>query len=337
MSDLNINNITDRTGDSGPVIAGISTVSSGQFVVPVGPTEFRGGRGRGIFSNGRNNPVYYNRINLVEIATTGNAIDFGDTIAAVNGGSGNISSSTRGLVYGGYEGSPGANVNYIEYITMSSQGGSTNFGDLPEASNSHGGVSDSTRGVIAGYYPSYSGQMDYVTIATTGDTSDFGELMKPNTICRGGINSPTRGVYAGVEDPSTRFKRTEYITIQTKGNSQEFGELTDARTGIGMCSNSTRGLVMSGLNPSLVNTIDYCTIATLGNFTDFGDTVVARRSGSSCSNSIRGLYGGGTTPANLNMIDYVTIATTADAKDFGDLTYSARGVNANSDSHGGLG
>ena len=44
MSDLNINNITDRTGSCGPVIAGVSTVSStGAFVVPVGPTEMRGG------------------------------------------------------------------------------------------------------------------------------------------------------------------------------------------------------------------------------------------------------------------------------------------------------
>ena len=44
MSDLKINNITDRTGGSGPVIAGVSTVSStGAFTVPVGPTEYRGG------------------------------------------------------------------------------------------------------------------------------------------------------------------------------------------------------------------------------------------------------------------------------------------------------
>ena len=36
MSDLKINNITDRTGDSQPVIAGVSTVSStGAFTVPV--------------------------------------------------------------------------------------------------------------------------------------------------------------------------------------------------------------------------------------------------------------------------------------------------------------
>ena len=36
MSDLRINNITDRIGGSGPVIAGICTVTStGAFTVPV--------------------------------------------------------------------------------------------------------------------------------------------------------------------------------------------------------------------------------------------------------------------------------------------------------------
>ena len=44
MSDLKINNITNRVGDSGPVIAGVSTVTgTGAFTVPVGPTEMRGG------------------------------------------------------------------------------------------------------------------------------------------------------------------------------------------------------------------------------------------------------------------------------------------------------
>ena len=51
MSDIKINNITDRTGDSGPIFAGISTVSTSAFMVmPSGPTEFRGGRGRGVFA-----------------------------------------------------------------------------------------------------------------------------------------------------------------------------------------------------------------------------------------------------------------------------------------------
>ena len=51
MSDIKINNITDRSGSSGTVFAGISTVSTEAFMVmPRGNTEFRGGRGRGIFA-----------------------------------------------------------------------------------------------------------------------------------------------------------------------------------------------------------------------------------------------------------------------------------------------
>ena len=338
MSDLKINNITDRTGGSGPVIAGVSTVSStGAFTVPVGPTEMRGGRGRGVFSNGRNNPNYYSTMGYVEIATTGNTVDFGDTTNAVNGGSGNVSSSTRGLVAGGYEGSPGANISHIDYYTFSSSGGVAGFGDLLEISNTHGAVSNNSRGIYGGYYPAYNGILSYVTIASTGDASDFGSLIERSVASVGGINSPTRGIHSGIDVGGTTKQRTEYVTIDSKGNSEEFGELTVKRTGQGGCSSSTRGLSMGGLNPTILGVIDYCTIATLGNFIDFGDLTTSRRSGSSCSSSTRGLLGGGTTPVNQNIIDYVTIASTGNATDFGDLSYAARGTNANSDVHGGLG
>ena len=78
MSDFRINNITDRTGDSGPVIAGVSTVSStGAFTVPVGPTEMRGGRGRVVITGGFS-PTLQTSMDRFEIATTGNAVDWGD-------------------------------------------------------------------------------------------------------------------------------------------------------------------------------------------------------------------------------------------------------------------
>ena len=76
MSDIKINNITDRSGSSGPIFAGISTVSTSAFMImPSGPTEFRGGRGRGIIA-GSFNPSPTN-IDKIEIASTGNATDFG--------------------------------------------------------------------------------------------------------------------------------------------------------------------------------------------------------------------------------------------------------------------
>ena len=50
MSELRINNITDRAGSNGPIIAGVSTVTStSHMVMPSGPTEMRGGRGRSVF------------------------------------------------------------------------------------------------------------------------------------------------------------------------------------------------------------------------------------------------------------------------------------------------
>ena len=57
MSDLRINNITNRTGNAGPIIAGVSTATgTGAFTVPVGPTEMRGGRGRAVFAGGYEAP-----------------------------------------------------------------------------------------------------------------------------------------------------------------------------------------------------------------------------------------------------------------------------------------
>ena len=76
MSQLRIDNITDRVGSSGPIIAGVSTVSSSShMVMPSGPTEMRGGRGRGVSGGGADSPASneLNIISMIEIATTGNA------------------------------------------------------------------------------------------------------------------------------------------------------------------------------------------------------------------------------------------------------------------------
>ena len=118
MSDLKINNITDRTGDSGPVIAGICTVSSGQFVVPVGPTEYRGGRGRGVFAGGIYGGGRTALMNYIEIATTGNSVGFGNLKQTASQGAA-LGSSVRGIAGGGTPSSPSGTVN-IDYFTFSS-------------------------------------------------------------------------------------------------------------------------------------------------------------------------------------------------------------------------
>jgi hypothetical protein len=64
-------------------------------------------------------PGVVNTIDFITISSTGNAADFGD-LTQVRYSSGTCSSSTRGVIGGGYS-APGG-VNTIDFITISSTG-----------------------------------------------------------------------------------------------------------------------------------------------------------------------------------------------------------------------
>ena len=86
MSEFRVNSITNQDGSAGPQVCGVSTFSGKSGVqIPSGPTDFRrqdgGGRGRGVFAGGAN-PSRTSTCEKIEIATTGNATDFGDLSAA---------------------------------------------------------------------------------------------------------------------------------------------------------------------------------------------------------------------------------------------------------------
>ena len=100
MSDFRIDKITNRDGSAGTQICGVSTFSgTSGMQLPVGPTEYRGGRGRGIFGSGAT-PTAVNIIDMIEIATTGDAVDFGDDAAKREEGYATGASSTRGILAG---------------------------------------------------------------------------------------------------------------------------------------------------------------------------------------------------------------------------------------------
>ena len=107
---------------------------------------------RGVWGGGNPgiSPVNYSTtIDYVTIASDGNAQDFGDILRGTNPGA--TSSSTRGILAGGYDNtsSPTAAslTNIINYITLSTLGDAMDFGDLSEVrgqvavvSDSHGGL-----------------------------------------------------------------------------------------------------------------------------------------------------------------------------------------------------
>ena len=346
MSDLKINNITDRTGGSGPVIAGVSTVSTtGAFTVPVGPTEFRGGRGIGLFSGGYlQGGGDYNTIEKVEIATTGNATDFGDLTTERRGTGGACASSTRSVMIGGRD-SP-VNECVIDYVTFSSSGGASTFGELSEGVSNSGQCSSATRGICyagsrSNPSPTLSSQISYITLASTGDATDFGTATSV-MVCPGGAASPTRGLFAGGYTP-VELKSIDYVTIASLGNGLDFGELTITVRRTAGSSNSTRAIWAGGNRypsaPAGTADIDYSTIATLGNALDFGSLSSSDAGGPGASASAkRSVINRNTSRGTAsNVMDYVTIMTTGNAIDFGDLKVANLwGRGGSSDVHGGI-
>jgi hypothetical protein len=213
----------------------------------LGTSSDTGAGARGIFGGG-DTPTDSEVIDYINIASTGNAIDFGNlTIATSAVQSQSVSSSTRGLVGGGR--APTA-VNTIQYVTFSSTGNAVDFGgDLTRVGLQLPGLSNATRGIWAGGYtpaqPIIVDTMDYVTISSTGDAKDFGNL----TTSRRGIAafaSPTRGVLAGGNNQPARQSEIQFITISTLGDAQVFGDLNGVRDFAAGVSNATRGIIHSG-------------------------------------------------------------------------------------------
>ena len=345
MADFNINHITGKQGQQGTVLAGVTTVSStGVMRIPNGPTEQRGGRGRGVVAGGRDasNPAV-DTMDLIEITTAGNATDFGNLTIGGRDYPSACGSATRGIIFGGTE--PGFR-NVIDYVVMSSSGGASDFGDMRISPLGNFALSNATRGITAGGLtaptPAYTKNksIEFITMASTGDSSSFGDLTEFNSSAAT-CASPTRGIFNQGGTPT--YKKTiEYITIATLGNAIKFGDSSKAGANSPMgASSTTRGVFAGGQfdNPyPQTDIIDYITIATEGNAIDFGDLAAATSHGSGLGNSIRGLFAGGSSPNKTNVISFVTIASTGNASDFGDLTVARDRLGQGAaDAHGGIG
>ena len=190
-----------------------------------------------------------NILEYVTFAQTGNATDFGDMQLGGNASSG-FSSPTRG-VYA--TGSNNANYkNNIEFITIHTTGNGTDFGDLSALYIHRNAYSNATRGVFhSGYQypasPNFSNNIEFVTIATKGNTVDFGDSLLGGFGCGG--SSPTRGVAGGGYFQNAPTGETggftniiDFVEIATTGNAVDFGDTTNVVRHIKGGSNGHGGL-----------------------------------------------------------------------------------------------
>ena len=251
------------------------------------------------------------------------------------GGTTAQSNRGRGLLMGGAV-SPGAtNTTQIKYFDIASQGTTDEFGQTSVARRSTGSLSSSTRAVMGGGFvapPSpytISDVMDYVTIATTANAIDFGN-MQSTAYHYATASNETRGLFAGGYRPnnSAVVNTIDLITIATTGNASNFGDLTRTARSFGGAGSTTRGVFFGGTHPAIQDVIDYVTFSTTGDATDFGNLTDARDNAYGASSSTRAVMAGGRDPNTTNIIDYITIASTGDATDFGDLTQTSYYFNA---------
>ena len=201
---------------------------------------------RAVFYGGLNSSSsILNEIDTVTIASTGNATDYND-MATARYSHGTFSSSTRGISCGGYNSSSSL-INEIEFSVFASSGSATDFGDLTQSVALTTGLSSATRGVRTGGQTSggKTQTMDYVTMASGGNATNFGNLLygspQSGTNQAGATSNATRGIIGGGDTGANRDV-IQYITIASQGVATDFGDLTVARKATEGLSGSHGGL-----------------------------------------------------------------------------------------------
>ena len=254
---------------------------------------------RGVFAPGLNNPSY---LEYITLSTGGNAVEFGQMYVHRAAYQGTLSSSTRGIVPGGY--TPAVYRNDIDYFEIATTGGAQDFGDISVASFGQGGMASPVRGVWAGGYqnPGTTGlkkKIQYITISSKGDSTDFGEAFSGHAYAFAGSSS-TIGIFGGgvgsYPNPQQVTSVLEKIQLASTGNGFYFGDLTTGRRLGGSSASNTRLACFGGTNsiPGAnddSDTIDTIQFSTLGNAVDFGDMSDTNLGLGGCSDCHGGLGG----------------------------------------------
>ena len=236
----------------------------------------------------------------------------------------------RGLWMGG--GAPGIS-DVMDFITFSTTGDATDFGNLSAARDLNGGGANSIRALCAGgQAPGVSNVIDFVTISTAANATDFGDLTDQRGYCAGMAND-TRQITSGGLDPS--FSNIiDFVEIATTGNAVDFGNLTSTPALNTNCASQTRGINCGGTAVSgggtNLNIIDFIEISSTGNALDFGDLTGTERSQSSFGSNTRMITAGAQAPGDTQM-EAIQIASLGNATDFADAlsgtTENGRGTS----------
>ena len=134
---------------------------------------------RGIYGGGYDTPSPKSAIGYFDIASDGEAYDFGTLSGRQYLGS--CSSTTRGLFAGGLlSNTPTSHTDFIEYITIASRSNAISFGSLYVPKRSTGTTSNSIRGIFIGGVGNspadLRSEIEFVNISSLGNTTLYGSV-----------------------------------------------------------------------------------------------------------------------------------------------------------------
>ena len=177
------------------------------------------------------------------------------------------------------------------------------------------------RGFFAG---GNSTNIEFITVDSTGNATDFGDLTSTMWINKCSA-SRSRGLIHGERPATTNI---DFITIANAGtNASDFGDLTSAREDCAGVCNGTRAIFCGG---GETNVIDYVSISQTGNAVDFGDLFQAVNHQASAESKTRGIIANGyksPSPGVVNVIQYITMSTLGNSADFGDSANGGYGAS----------
>lgn len=148
-----------------PSYAGVWSLSA--LVGPIGRGEWPDARAPiGLFIRGTS-------IDKLILSKPGNTTSFGTAATSMTEGAA-VSSSVRAVF-----GAGDSYNNVLEYITYSTGGTSSDFGDLTNLPRHPSGMGNAVRGIFGGGLLTGNSQtnvIQYITIASAGNATDFGDL-----------------------------------------------------------------------------------------------------------------------------------------------------------------
>ena len=248
---------------------------------------------------------------------------------------------TRGVVAGGTQ-TAHADLDVIQYKTVGTTANTVDFGDLQTSRSQHMcagsnqtiGIWGSGMGRPGGTQTYGVTDTDYITIASTGNGTDFADVDQAGAygIKNGCSNGTLLFSVGGYEGTAGNLDRMEYFTIASASAGTDAGNLSSVKLTMAGTNGDSRYIIIGGFDGSAaVNEIEYNDFSTSANVSDFGNLTGTSLDCSSANSTVRAVFVVPSASGGDNTMEYVTVASTGNSINFGDLATGRDSVAGTSD------